>query len=76
MKLKFSKDFSSRIKSGTVVEVDKMVYARDSRSGLLVRVVGIWKTPKWLDIGWFEIGTRVQKFFCAECKKMKENKDE
>ena len=53
MKLTFIYDFSTRIKKGTEVEIDKIKYKKECSSGIMVRVVGLWKKPTWFDLGYF-----------------------
>lgn len=45
-------DYSPKMKVGQEVEVDK-IKKWDSSSGFVVRVVSIWKEPKWFDLYWF-----------------------
>jgi hypothetical protein len=45
--------YSPRLKKGDVVEVDAIAVRHDCTSGLLLRVVGVWKRPRWFDFGWF-----------------------
>jgi hypothetical protein len=69
MKLTLAHDCSPRLKKGQEVEVDRMLYAKYSETGLLVRVIGVWKKPAWLDIGWFEIGTQKPMMFYKKPRK-------
>jgi hypothetical protein len=52
MELKVRKDYNYKMKKGQIVIVDKI--RRDHcATGFMVRVVGIWKEPKWFDMDWF-----------------------
>lgn len=46
-------DYSPQMKVGQEVEIDKLRRWADSSSGFMARVVGIWKEPRWFDLGWF-----------------------
>lgn len=54
MKLKAIHGFEPFIKRGQVIEIDNIM--RDpngSASGVKVRVLGVWKKPTWIDLGFF-----------------------
>jgi hypothetical protein len=54
MKLKFIEDFdSNRLKKGYEVEADKIKYSPRFAGYFAVRVVSVWKRPKWIAIAWF-----------------------
>lgn len=53
MELKFLKNFSDIAKKGQTAIVDKIRFDPYYRSGVKVRVINIWKSPKYLDLGWF-----------------------
>uniref|UniRef100_A0A6M3LUW1 Uncharacterized protein n=1 Tax=viral metagenome TaxID=1070528 RepID=A0A6M3LUW1_9ZZZZ len=46
-------DYSPKMKVGQEVEIDKLMRRVDCESGFMARVVGIWKEPRWFDLGWF-----------------------
>lgn len=54
MKLKVIHDFTPHFKKGDVAEIDNIMRDPDGcASGIRVRVVGVWKSPTWVDLGWF-----------------------
>lgn len=55
MKLKFVLDFDDKRKKGFEVEVDRIRYVPTFVGSYAVRVIGVWKRPTWLAIGWFII---------------------
>ena len=50
--LEMGEPHSPRLKKGDRVRVDAIKLAY-SRSGYMVRVVGVWKKKTWLDLTWF-----------------------
>lgn len=53
MKMNFVSQFDSKRGKGYEVEVDKIRSDVGYSGGFAVRVVGEWKTPRWLSINWF-----------------------
>jgi hypothetical protein len=53
MKLKFREAFHPSAKVGDVAIVDKIKCEPSSKTGVMVRVVNIWKKPTYLDLGFF-----------------------
>lgn len=54
MKLKVIHDFTPHFKKGDIAEIDNIMRDPDGcASGVKVRVVGVWKSPTWVDLGWF-----------------------
>lgn len=54
MKLKFISNFDNvKLKKGYEVEVDKIKFDLDFVGGFAVRVISVWKRPRWLAISWF-----------------------
>lgn len=55
MKLKIigNSDYNRNFRMGQGVEVDKIEYDKLFDSGYKVRVINIWKKPRWFDLGWF-----------------------
>jgi len=55
MKLKIlpNLELNKNFAGGQVVEVDKIGYDKSFSSGIKVRVIGVWRTPRWFDLGWF-----------------------
>lgn len=50
---KLSEDYNSRWKKGMRVQIDAVRFDPNTRSGIALRVVNIWKRPAWMDVGWF-----------------------
>ena len=48
-------DYSPRLKVGDTVTVDKIKKVSTSQSGYMLRVIGLWKNPIWLDLAWFDL---------------------
>ena len=46
-------DYSPRMKVGQIVVVDKIRKDKQYEGGYAVRVIKLWKEPKWFAIGWF-----------------------
>jgi hypothetical protein len=46
-------EYGPKFTAGDIVAVDA-IKKSDSASGFSVRVVGIWRRPKWFDTGWFK----------------------
>ena len=44
--------FSNKYPKGTVVVIDKIRYSKKYAHKYAVRVVNLWKNPRWFDIGW------------------------
>jgi len=47
-------DYSQRMKAGQIVEVDA-IRKSDVVGGYSLRVIGIWKRPRWFSIAWFVV---------------------
>lgn len=50
---KLSEDYNAHWKKGARVKVDAWRFDPNTRRGIALRVVSIWKRPTWMDIGWF-----------------------
>lgn len=55
MKLKFHMkgNFYSNVKDGDILEVDAVRADKSFASGVALRVIGLYKRPTWIDLGWF-----------------------
>ena len=45
-------DYGPRFKVGDIVEIDG-IKASSASGGFSVRVVGVWKNPRWFSVMWF-----------------------
>ena len=54
---------SMRLPKNKKVQVDRIKIAKNSASGYSARVVGVYKNPCYIDMGWFrEFGTSIKIF--------------
>jgi len=53
MKLIMNMDFGIKLKAGDVVEVDAIQFDPSNLGAFKLRVVGVWKKPRWFSICWF-----------------------
>ena len=55
MKLKVAGklNYSPKMKVGQIIEIGGIRKDKNTVSGIGVCVEGIWKKPRWFDLGWF-----------------------
>lgn len=53
MKLKFLKYYSDEVKKGHVAIIDRILFDKEYIGGVKVRVINIWKKPRYLTLAWF-----------------------
>ena len=52
MKKKLRDYFSEKYPAGTIVEIDDIRKDSGYASGYKVRVINLWKRPKWIALSW------------------------
>ena len=64
--MKLIENFDDKRKAGYEMRIDKIRFHKDCRSGVMVRVIDEWASPKWFDLSWFVKSNSSAKFLKEE----------